>query len=95
MDGVAKARLRYVLTHWGALGADRHPREVRIANPSIPFTELGELIAVTYRTTKRGDGGEADYTHKFSRPRPTLGYHEGGLAILGGGYRVTWKGIEG
>ena len=66
-----------------------------MANPSIPFTELGELVSVTYRTKKLGDGGMADYTHKFRRVRPVLAYHEGGLAILGGGYRVTWKGIEG
>jgi hypothetical protein len=95
VDPISRARLRYRLTHWGDGGEDREPRAVRLANPSIPFTELGDLVLVVYRTKKLGDGGVGEYEHKFRRPRPVLGYHEGGLAILGGDYRVTWKGIEG
>jgi hypothetical protein len=55
---------------------------------------LGELESVVYRTVR--DGRKERYLHKF-KDRPALGVSFDGLqlVILGGGYRVTERGIEG
>lgn len=57
---------------------------------------LGELEGVIYRAKR--DGKTERYLHKFrSTDRPALAVTFDGqqLVILGGGYRVTKRGIEG
>lgn len=97
-------RREYVRTHWGERGTVAK-RELRAPDPSSgTLVELGELISVTYRTTKGGDDAATDYEHHFeprrptsSAKRPVLAYlaGDGGLVICGGNYRVTKRGIEG
>lgn len=92
--GEAKARLRYRVTHWGLGGKNAKLGRLRAADPTCGvFTTLGDLVELTYRTTKAGDGGEAEYTHEFSSPTPELLYSDGGLVIAGGKYRVGIRGI--
>ena len=72
----------------------RNPRATTVqvqklaaADPRIPSIELGELVAVIYRT-KRGD-----HRHEFRGPRPRLAYNKSGLLIAGGKYRLEGRGI--
>ena len=67
--------------------AKRRTRELLAADPRIPSTELGELVAVVYRTK----GG--NHRHEFRHPRPRLAYNESGLLIAGGSYRLDARGI--
>lgn len=91
----AKARFRYRLTHWGLGGKNAKVEGLSCADPTCgTFTKLGDLVEVTYRTEKGGDGGVAEYTHEFLRPLPELVYSSGGLVVAGGGYTVTARGIE-
>jgi hypothetical protein len=93
-EDVDMAVRRYARVHWGERGLAR-VRKLGAPNPYYePATELGTLVQVVYRTTKRGDG-ESDYFHDFESPRPVLGFSRAGLFILGGGYTVTTHGIEG
>jgi len=95
-EGGLNARTRYRVTHWGKEGP-RAFRDLSCADPSArPLVELGELVSLVYLTEKGGEGGPAEYEHEFSRSRrPVLGFHEGGLVICGGGYRVGVRGIHG
>ena len=69
-----------------------HPCGVT-TDPRVPSVELGELVAVVYRTKKGADTVLTDYTHEFAHPRPRLAYNESGLLIAGGAYRVEVRGI--
>lgn len=66
--------------------------------PKGTLVTLGELTEATYRTTK-GGGELTDYVHTFGETgedRPLLAYDEGfRLFLVGGGYTVTSRGIEG
>jgi hypothetical protein len=62
-------------------------RELLAADPRIPSVELGELVAVVYRTKGR------DHRHVFRHPRPRLAGNESGLIIAGGNYRLDEHGI--
>lgn len=85
----------YRIKHWGTRGAYRAQR-LSCADPSQgPLVELGQLVSVTYETTKAGDPPGTWYTHEFTRPLPVLAYSSGGLVVCGGHYRVTWRGIVG
>jgi hypothetical protein len=62
------------------------------------LVELGRLRAVTYTTNKGGEG-LIDYVHDFETegddpPRLCVD-DDGNLAIVGGSYEVTPRGIEG
>jgi hypothetical protein len=85
----------YERTHWG----DRGRQKVRGGHAPDPshgtLTKMGKLVAVTYETRKRGDGGTAHYEHAFEGPLPTLAYNEGGLIVVGGAYTVRKGGITG
>lgn len=88
------ARARYIAAHWGLVGPDRD-RKLWCADPREPLTVLGELVAVVYRTEKRGDG-PSEYTHKFQRERPVLAFTHFGkhsLVIAGGDYVMRPEGI--
>lgn len=98
-SGGAAARAEYEKTHWGERGP-RASRRLRVpdVSPTIPLVELGELVAVTYRTRKGGDVRVVNYVHDFkASDRPVLAYSSDGkgLYIAGGSYRVTERGIEG
>jgi hypothetical protein len=92
-DKAVKAAVaQYKRDHWGQPG----PRGVRAyaaADPRLLSIELGELVAVVYRTRKGGDRELTDYSHEFSRPRPVLSYNRTGLVIAGGKYHVEERGI--
>jgi hypothetical protein len=90
------ARARYRVTHWGKAGPHEF-RDLGCADPGArPLVELGELVSVVYLTEKGGDSGPTEYEHAFAaRRRPVLAFHEGGLVICGGGYRVGVRGIHG
>jgi len=56
--------------------------------------QLGPLVAVTYEARKGGDLHH--WEHEFESPLPLLAFGDSGsLWILGGGYRVTHRGIVG
>lgn len=90
----AGALAEYEDKHWG-----KRPRGIRRGQAADPkygtAVDLGELRSVVYRTTKRGDGGEADYEHEFEGERPRLAFNDGGLLVLGGDYTVRRGGITG
>lgn len=90
-----RSRAEYRRTHWGTEPEAQSLSVARVANPFLgDLVEMGGLVAVTYETTK--DGEAAHWTHKFRRGAlPILAYNAGGLVIVGGGYRVTDRGIEG
>lgn len=83
---------RYRRNHWG-LSGPRGVREYGAADPRIPSSEIGELVAVVYRTRKGEDRRPTDYEHEFRDPRPLLAYNDSGLIIAGGIYHVTTRGI--
>lgn len=60
-------------------------------------TELGQLVAVTYRTVKGGE--KAEWEHEFGEnggklPRLVVDPKTKRLHIVGGDYTVTSAGIE-
>lgn len=79
--------------HWG--NAPKRGRTVTVAKRPRVLVEIGELVAVTYRTSKGGTRRD-DWIHEHSRPRPRLAYdaETGALHIVGGAYRITEDGIE-
>ncbi|MFI5243731.1 MAG: hypothetical protein ACHQQR_00780 [Gemmatimonadales bacterium] len=88
------ARAEYKAKHWGESGS-RGSERLRVPTADGHLVLLGELVAVTYRTVKFGDG-DSDYEHKFKGPRPRLVYNAaGGLIIAGGKYRIDDRGIIG
>jgi hypothetical protein len=90
-----EAIAEYERTHWGEPGK-RRIQKARAADPSRgTLTQMGKLVAVTYRTKKRGDRGLQDYEHTFEGPLPTLAYGDGGLVVAGGAYTVRKGGITG
>ena len=83
--------------HWGEEANDL----VEVDDPRYAgetLVELGTLRAVTY-TTRKGGEQLIDYVHDFEEegddpPRLCVDGN-GNLAIIGGGYVVTPRGIEG
>lgn len=95
---VSAAEREYERLHWGETGSKR-PVKAEVFDPiAEPIAVvLGELVAVIYRTTKGGDPPETDYVHHFAaRKRPLLvfGRKSKKIAIAGGIYTVTERGIE-
>jgi hypothetical protein len=86
---------KYILTHWG----DRGPVRDRVLGAPDPrageLVELGRLVEIVYLTKKMGDGGLAEYEHRFRAPFPYVAFNSTGLVICGGGYRVGLRGIIG
>ena len=90
----AMPRLEYNAS--GLIIAGRGPRLPWKARSREAFTERGEVKAITYRTRKGRDRKSADYRHVFGAPRPTLVFRlPSELALEGGRYRVTVRGIVG
>lgn len=86
---------RYAESHWGLTG-DEAIAKLLAGDPRKVSTALGYLHSVVYVTAK-GDQEICEWEHDFSPKRPPiLSYTETGkLLILGGGYRVTKRGIVG
>jgi hypothetical protein len=81
--------------HWGI--APKKVRQVRKPHAGAALAELGQLEAVEYSTTKKGDGPSV-YHHKFGEEggrRPTLAVdpETRDLHIVGGSYTVEQRGI--
>jgi hypothetical protein len=81
--------------HWG-IPAKKVARR-KVSPPPKVGVKLGELVAVTYRTRKRGESA-TDFYHEFGKPgkKPQLvmDARSKRLHIVGGGYTVTSRGIE-
>jgi len=59
------------------------------------LVKLGDLHEVTYKSNKF-DRRSRLYAHKFGRSKPILAADKDGrLFIIGGGYKITNRGIEG
>jgi len=76
--------------HWG--DPAKHASCYEIDPPPPVLFELGDLVSVTYDTSKGGEN--AHWCHDFHRPRPKLAYGGDQLWVLGGKYFVTDRGIE-
>jgi hypothetical protein len=68
---------------------------VELPDPPAVRWELGELVAVTYDATKRGE--RYHWEHHFESERPVLAFSEESqtLYVVGGDYSVTARGIVG
>lgn len=102
----AAAAKAYVETHWGEGGEwmKRASEIVDVDHGALVL--LGALEAATYSTVKGEEGGGeiVNYEHDFESTLPLLCFHacsrprcpsRGKLAIVGGTYRVTERGIVG
>lgn len=93
-DGLDRARALYERFHCfpsRRLTRQTCPREI----PRV-LVGLGELCGVIYRSDRGQSGRPRKFVHFFETP-PQLACDPGGrqLYVLGGGYRVTRRGIEG
>jgi hypothetical protein len=78
--------------HWGRKAKRKKRHRVK---QHREVYELGRVREIGYETKKGGEN--AIWVHQFERPYPTLTATEDGKLgpIVGGGYRVTPRGIEG
>lgn len=80
--------------HWGLEPDELTLGPVADLRPGDPVWALGELADLTYLATKGRT--RALWCHAFEKPRPVLASSVAGrLAIVGGDYRVTRRGIVG
>lgn len=94
LRALRKAKRAYVDTHWGLPG-HKGTENLRVADVSKAVTLLGVLHRVEYFADKKGDGPSL-YYHDFSSKLPALCFDSRGLlAVAGGSYRVTERGIVG
>jgi hypothetical protein len=91
LDEVERADTGYREFHWG--DDSQHTLVHDHPLPPAVAYELGPLVEVVYAATKAGD--RYHWQHRFESPRPVLAYGDNHLWILGGGYRVTARGIVG
>jgi hypothetical protein len=101
------ARKSYARTHWGKRGRAKLAGGVLCEDGR----ELGEGTRIQYTTTKGGDGEPVDYVHDWGEGAtqpwtpPIVVRHacaqgsrcptHDGVALVGGSYRVTERGIVG
>lgn len=80
--------------HWGDDPEQTVKRSAPRVNPGDVLVELGPLVEVVYETHKAGK--TYNWVHAFKGPLPVLAQTlDGRLVIVGGGYRVTERGIVG
>lgn len=92
LDHIETADSGYAEFHWGERSDHTQLHHVPLPDPVM--YELGELVEVVYDASKGGD--RYHWQHAFSSPRPVLAYGQShNLWILGGGYKVTARGIVG
>lgn len=95
VEQAPRARRAYRRFHWG-----RNPRRARTAAaplvwPGEVLTRLGDLAELGY-LARKGKDPTYLYEHPFSSPLPELASTvDGQLVIVGGGYRITGRGIVG
>ena len=89
---IKKATKLYKEFHWGYKFNKQFKVDLEI--PEVVFA-LGFVRSITYQTRKKGDKKDMFYIHAFNPPFPTLTCNNEGnqLFILGGGYRITDRGI--
>ncbi len=84
----------YERVHWGNTADQVLRAQFDAPKPGETLALLGELVAIVYDTHKGNESGE--YEHEFEAPRPLLTYKQNcSLIIIGGGYRITPRGIVG
>jgi len=96
---LARRQELYRLTHGGA-PPPLALRELDAGDPRDGATEMGALVEIVYQTIKlngAAPGELANHRHAFKHPLPVLAFtaSDSRLLILGGGYRLTPRGIEG
>ena len=93
LDQAEHAASEFQGFHWGDAieGGDW----VDLPPPPLVLAQIGPLVEITYEASKRGE--VAHWTHDFKDPLPVLAWDPmaGGLYIVGGGYKVTPRGIVG
>ncbi len=92
-----RSRVAYRVTHWGH-GGKKGGRVLEFAEPAGDIAEIGELLAVVYKTTKAGDPPRSTYVHEFgpkARPRLCFNVESKRLLIGGGAARMRTRGITG
>ena len=103
-----RERASYARTHWGAPGQGKATEGVIAEGP---FKALPASKSITYTTKKGSDGEQVDYVHAWGEggrgafTPPTVVAHvcQNGrkcpgwrrIALIGGTYRVTERGIVG
>jgi hypothetical protein len=80
--------------HWGYPA--RRVSTVKVYPRPKAMTQLGEVVAIRYRTNKKGEKARV-FHHDFEQSRPKLGMdvRNKRLHFFGGGYTVTPDGITG
>ena len=81
--------------HWGE--KPKKAKRVKTSPSPDVLTNIGELVDITYETSKGGE--EAHWNHTFGeeggqRPKLAVDPRNKRLHIVGGDYTVTAKGIE-
>ena len=96
-----RAEEEYARSHWGASGGGRLVEGAEVRGPFTASERMGLSTSVTY-TTKKGEDPElTDYEHAWGEGSlgrfvpPTVCQSHGRVALVGGTYRVTDRGIVG
>jgi hypothetical protein len=95
-------RASYASTHWGTSGEGQLVAGVELRGPFAPSERLGQGVAITY-TTRKNERELTDYVHEWGEGaamwatpvRPSVVRARGLVALTGGNYRVTVRGIVG
>ena len=85
-------------TDWHQFEADRELIiEIDNFKLSDQFIRLGTLPEIAYKSDKWQKGNPVEYLHKFGRKKPYLLAHPTAriMLIVGGGWKITPRGIEG
>jgi len=91
---IDRAKEEFRAFHWGNDAETVETADAAQLVEGDVLVVLGELNAVEYITTKGEQ--EAVWCHDFGKSRPKLCTTASGrLVIVGGGYRVTPRGIVG
>lgn len=95
------ARSEYRRTHWGRGGRGQILSGRELAGPFRGVKRLGRSTRITYTTRKGFDSDLTDYVHQWgegargSFEAPIVVAQSGMIALSGGTYRVTARGIVG
>lgn len=94
-DEAGRADSKFERFHWGRQAQGSRVVKVPRIAPGEVLYQLGDLTEIAYDTQK-GSPEWVRWVHEFKRPLPALATTQAGkLVIVGGGYRVTERGIVG